>query len=400
MDIAILLTALAGHAALSVAVINRVHALGWRRRLVLRVTVVLFAVMAAPPAALAAWMLVVLCGGGNPRSAWSALDWTRPGPLALAAYLTVCGGFALWTVLAWLARWIFLRPPALLRFHRTRSIDIRRLAPSSKEHPHHFLVRLSGNEMLRLDVTEQAIDVPRLGRALDGLRIVHMSDLHFTGRVSKRYFQEVVRHSNELEPDLVAVTGDIVDSSRYIDWIPETLGQLRARHGVYFVLGNHDVQADRRQLLDVLDRCGLVHLGGRWIEISVGGQRLVLAGNELPWLPPAPDLADCPPRAGGPPRIVLAHTPDQLAWARRQDADLLLAGHLHGGQIRLPLIGPILAPSRSGVAYTSGIFYAPPTILHVSRGLSGEVPLRWNCPPEITLLRLHAVDTAVSITGK
>ena len=85
----------------------------------------------------------------------------------------------------------------------------------SPEHPHHFLVHLPGNESLQLDLTERAIDLPRLPPALDGLSIVHLSDLHFTGRVGKAYFQEVVRLSNELEPDLVAITGDLVDRSRH-----------------------------------------------------------------------------------------------------------------------------------------------------------------------------------------
>jgi predicted MPP superfamily phosphohydrolase len=70
---------------------------------------------------------------------------------------------------------------------------------------------------------------------------------------------------------------------------------------------------------------------------------------------------------------------------------LLLAGHTHGGQIRFPLIGPILAPSRVGVKYDSGVFYAPPTIMHVTRGVSGELPVRLNCPPEMAHLALHAV---------
>jgi predicted MPP superfamily phosphohydrolase len=269
-------------------------------------------------------------------------------------------------------------------------MDIRAIAPSSQQPPQHFLVRLSGNEILSLDVTERAIDVPRLPPALDGLSLVHLSDFHFTGRVAMDYFREVVRHSNELDPDLVAVTGDLVDRPRCIDWIPETLGRLRARYGVYFVLGNHDARVDLHRLKAVLGQCGLVHLGGRWIEIQVRSERVVLAGNELPWLPPAADLADCPPRQGGPLRILLAHTPDQLDWARRADADLLLAGHMHGGQICLPLIGPIFSPSRLGVTHAAGLFYAPPTILHVSRGVSAEVPVRLNCPPEITLLRLHA----------
>jgi predicted MPP superfamily phosphohydrolase len=390
MDIALLLLALLGHMALWVAVINRSHAIGWRRPVVMRVTSVLAILLLAPPLALAGWVVCVLWTGGNPRDDWSVVEWSRPGPLALAAYLAACGMFAVLTAAQWVARLVWHRPPHLLRFHRTRRMDIRTLAPSSQESPQHFLVRLSGNEILSLDVTERAIDVPRLPSALDGLVVAHLSDFHFTGRVPLDYFQEVVRHSNELLPDLVAITGDLVDRPACIDWIPETLGRLRARHGVYFVLGNHDARVDLRRLLAVLGECGLVHLGGRWIETAVRGQRLVLAGSERPWLPGAADLGNCPPRTGGPPRILLAHTPDQLAWARQSDADLLLAGHIHGGQIRLPLLGPIFSPSRLGVTYASGLFYAPPTILHVSRGVSGEVPVRLNCPPEITLLRLYA----------
>ena len=86
-------------------------------------------------------------------------------------------------------------------------------------------------------------------------------------------------------------------------------------------------------------------------------------------------------------RIALAHGPDQLRWARAWGADLMLAGHTHGGQIRIPPLGAIFSPTRHGVKYISGVFYSPPTILHVSRGVSGDIPVRWNCPPEIACLR-------------
>jgi predicted MPP superfamily phosphohydrolase len=86
---------------------------------------------------------------------------------------------------------------------------------------------------------------------------------------------------------------------------------------------------------------------------------------------------------------LLAHSPDQLSWARRGDGDLMLAGHTHGGQIRLPLIGPVFSPTRDGVQFAAGLFHAPPTILNVSRGLSAELPLRMNCAPEIIHLTLH-----------
>ena len=68
----------------------------------------------------------------------------------------------------------------------------------------------------------------------------------------------------------------------------------------------------------------------------------------------------------------------------------MLAGHTHGGQIRIPPLGAIFSPTTKGVKYISGVFYVPPTILHVTRGLSGDIPVRWNCPPEIAHLRLRA----------
>ena len=109
----------------------------------------------------------------------------------------------------------------------------------------------------------------------------------------------------------------------------------------------------------VLDECGLVYLGGRWKVVEVRGQPVLLAGNELPWFKPAADLSTCPPRSEVPFRLLLAHSPDQLAWARQGDGDLMLAGHTHGGQIRLPLIGPVFAPSRDGVQYCLGSVSRP-----------------------------------------
>ena len=116
-----------------------------------------------------------------------------------------------------------------------------------------------------------------------------------------------------------------------------------------------------------------------------------MAGNELPWFPPAADLSQAPPPApDGPLRIVLAHSPDQIAWAQSADVDLMLAGHTHGGQIRLPLLGPIFVPSRWGVHYASGLFHAAPTTMHVSRGVSAEFPVRVGCPPELAHLVLRS----------
>jgi predicted MPP superfamily phosphohydrolase len=126
--------------------------------------------------------------------------------------------------------------------------------------------------------------------------------------------------------------------------------------------------------------------------LEIRGESLLLAGNELPWIAPAADLSRTgPPLAeGGAARILLAHTPDQIEWARAFDIDLMLCGHTHGGQIRLPWVGAIFAPSRQGVKFDCGVFEFMPTVLHVTRGIAGKLPLRWNCAPEIVLLTLRS----------
>jgi uncharacterized protein len=369
------LVALAGHAFLWIGLVNRLHSVGLRRWIIKLGTVLLFLCAATIPLGLRSW-------------------WPY--------YMIVC-----WTVAATILlrlvylRCFLLRTPSLVRFHGRRPVEIDLGPPGGDGNSHHFLARLPLNEVLRPEVSEWMLDVPRLAPALDGLRIVHLSDIHLTGHVGKAFFREVVRLSNELQPDLVAVTGDIVDNPACIDWFADTLGRLTARHGVYFILGNHDLRvADPVRVRRILEACGHVDLGVQQRQIEIGGCPVLLRGNEQPWFGQGrvrethqPDGAGnrCVSRTL---RIALAHCPDQLPWARGWDADLMLAGHTHGGQIRIPPLGAIFSPTRYGVKYISGVFHAPPTILHVSRGISGDTPVRWNCPPEIACLRLYSPRSA------
>ena len=387
MALVLLLLALLGHTVLWVALVNRMHSTAIPDVVIRRLTV-LFAVAATLiPVGFACGMAagdVAVLGG----SVWLRVSW------AGAAYVGACWLAGIAIFWDWLRRHAMFRPPAVLRWRRSTR---RKLAGSAGkagsgvEHEHHLLTRLPGNQSLLLDVVEMGLEIARLPPALDGLRIAHLSDLHFTGAIGKSYFQEVVRLSNEFTPDLTVITGDLIDNNDCIDWMPDTLGRLQARYGVYFVLGNHDLWNDADRLRRTLLECGLIHLGGRWLEVVLRGEPAILAGNELPWCGPAADLQSLPPRSadGRPPVIVLSHSPDQLPWARALDVDLMLAGHTHGGQVRIPWIGPILSPSRGGVKYAFGTFYLPPTLMHVSRGLSGNVPLRVNCAPELGLLVLH-----------
>jgi predicted MPP superfamily phosphohydrolase len=210
-----------------------------------------------------------------------------------------------------------------------------------------------------------------------------------TGDVGQEFFDYMVRQANDLRPDVIAITGDIIEEPHCYPWVQETLAKLCAPLGVYFVLGNHDTFIDVRRTLDELGQAALIHVGARPIRADWNGAAVTLIGNEAPWLP-ATKLTDVPPRRSGADefRMVLAHSPDRFAWAQKVDADLVLAGHTHGGQIQLPILGVVASPSLYGAQYACGVFRRGETVLHVSRGVSGETPLRWRCPPEVALLEL------------
>ncbi len=372
------LLALLGHAFLWIGLTNWLHSQGMPRRVISVLTAYFFACTVTIP------VLV----------AWEYLSNGALSP-APAVYVVVCWG----VLAATLVRLTYLRAfhslPAVVRSRSSRAaaIDLAAAAADASELSHHFLARLPQNEILQLAVSQYELDVPRLAPALDGLKVAHLSDLHFTGRIGKAYFREAVRVCNELQPDLICITGDIIDSPKCLDWMADTLGQLAARHGVYYILGNHDRRVDFGQLRRTLDELGLVDVGARWLPVEVRGTQVLVGGNERPWLGPPSLDGQIRPHATNdnePLRILLAHSPDQLPWARAHQADLMLAGHTHGGQICIPPLGAIFSPTAGGVKYISGIFHVPPTILHVTRGISGDVPVRWNCPPEIAELRLRA----------
>ena len=383
MAVVLLLLALLGHAVLWIALVNRIDGLVARRALCKRLTRLAKLCAVLIPLAVGFGLTEgdVAILAGKP---WLRVSW------AGATYVTLCWLAGIFAIFTWLGRRVLFRSPPVPGWQRSALHEIARPTVGGTA-PRHLLAHTPGNQAFELDVTERGLEIARLPQALDGLRISHLSDLHLSAATGKAFFQEVVRLSNDFKPDLVAVTGDFVERDEYIDWIPDTLGRLTSRYGVYFVLGNHDVVADTARLRRTLIDCGLIHLGGRSIQTQVRGEPVTLMGNELPWFPQLADQVRPPlyPAQARPLVIALSHTPDQLPWARSCEVDLLLAGHTHGGQICLPWIGPILVPSRWGVKYASGTFSAPPTVMHVSRGISGKVPLRIYCRPELGRLVLR-----------
>jgi predicted MPP superfamily phosphohydrolase len=367
-----------GHAILWVMLVNRLHAVALNRKLMDFLTGLCGLAVALLPLAIATGLLY---GEGATRTAaWS--------------YATFCAFVCVVATVRRLQTYLHPERRGVVLANHTARFDTGQYGgePLTAPGVATWLSRLPGNEVLNLLVHEKQLVVPRLSAAHEGLRIVHLSDLHMSGRITKTYFAQVVDRVNATQPDVVAITGDIVERNHCLDWIPDTLGRLRARGGVYYVLGNHDKKVDVFRLHQALADAGLIHVGGRCEEVAVGNSRLILAGNALPWFGPACDFSACPAHNadGQPLRMLLAHSPDQFAWAQANEVDLMLAGHNHGGQICLPLFGAILAPSLHGVRYAAGAFCSGNTVLHVSRGTSCLTPIRWNCPPEIAVLVLRS----------
>jgi len=385
MYLTILTLGAIGHVVLWVGLVNRAHGLGLGRQWVKVLTALCCILFVAVPIAVGAAI---------------GRQWTFPPADATAAvawdYLSVC---AIVCVVAGIQRWRWFlhqeRRGAIISNHTAQiSLPEAVAGPLTPPGISRWLSRLPGNQALQLCLQEKQLAIPRLTPAYEGLRIVHISDLHMSGRISKAYFERVVEAVNQCDADLVAITGDLVEYDECLGWIPDTFGRLQARDGIYYVLGNHDRRVRKDWLTAALTDAGLVHLGGIWRKITIRHTPVILAGNELPWHRPAADLRDCPGHdaRGLPLRIVLTHSPDQFGWAQANDVDLLLAGHNHGGQVCFPLLGPIVAPSLNGVRYASGTFRAANTVLHVSRGTSSLTPLRWNCPPEIAVLNLRSAS--------
>ena len=281
----------------------------------------------------------------------------------------------------------YLRPrPNCLTTERTETLDLWATlgAGVRGNGKWSWLTRLPWNGVFKVDITELTLTLPRLPAKLDGLSILLLSDLHFHGTPSKLWFDAILDRLLQFpKPDIVVLAGDYVDSDEHHDWIGAVLGRLEWNEIGVAILGNHDAYHRPEQLRLTLKTLGYTVLGDRSHEVAVRGQRLVFTGHEGPWFP-APVTV---PEGGF--RICVSHSPDSFRWATERGFDLVLCGHVHGGQIRLPLIGSIFVPSRYSRRYDMGVFEQNGTAMVVGRGLSGKEPLRFRCNPQVIRMTLR-----------
>jgi predicted MPP superfamily phosphohydrolase len=254
------------------------------------------------------------------------------------------------------------------------------------------LVAVSVLTQLR-GLTYPRIEVPIHGLppAFDGLTIVQISDTHVGIWTKPRHIRQIVARVNEMQPDLIVLTGDYVNRfERNCTPSGRSLRGLKAKHGVYAVLGNHDYWVNAEAMTKALRETGVDVLFDDQRRITIGKESITLVGLDDEWEgKPDYDKAFKGISADNV-CIALAHNPDAVLHLEGKPISLLVSGHTHGGIINLPRIGPIFTTCQLGPKYASGMFKINGIRIYISRGigLATSIPFRIHCPPEVPVFIL------------
>jgi uncharacterized protein len=250
-----------------------------------------------------------------------------------------------------------------------------------------------------ISIVERNIALAKLPEAFRNYRIAQISDIHYDEYTEPWFVRRVVAEVNRLAPDLVLLTGDYISNTpldhKFVEGaILRCAGLLRQLTCPlrFAVMGNHDSFLGPPQIRAGLATASIPMLMNQHVPIERDGQRLWLAGVADP-ITNVPDLDLAIPARPDGPVLLLCHAPDYaddvLAHPRGALVDVMLAGHSHGGQVRLPMVGALSLP-EGGRKYVQGLFRLRQMQLYVNRGIGTVgLPFRLNCPPEITLFTLQ-----------
>lgn len=246
-------------------------------------------------------------------------------------------------------------------------------------------------------INHYSIPIKNLPPNFENFTIAHLTDLHQGFLVSENYLRSIVSTTNNLNADLIVCTGDFVhkrNETKEIKAVWPILHHLKAKHGVFTVLGNHDNWADFDLSQKYLNRSPHENLQFRMIDIEKSGQRIWFSGAGDLWTDHMHFeyfLTETPETE---PLIMLAHNPDSADRYTPFPISLFMSGHTHGGQVRIPFIGSPIIPVKNK-QYDHGLI---PTAdgksqIFISKGIGWAIlPVRFNCYPEIAVLHLHNAD--------
>ena len=240
-------------------------------------------------------------------------------------------------------------------------------------------------------VKEIDVKIPHLPQDLNGLRLLQLSDIHLGNFFSAKDLARVVDQSNGLRHDVAFITGDLITTK----WDPldrclAELKRLRSPNGVWGCMGNHELYAKVQNYTQTKAReLGMIFLRHQSAKLQFGGSRINLVGvdyqrRHAPYLVGVDKLVQ-----DGDFNLLLSHNPDVFPVAAKQGFDLTLAGHTHGGQINIEILGENLNPAAFITPYTKGLYTGVQSAVYVTSGLGTiGMPVRLGAPPEITLIRL------------
>ena len=315
----------------------------------------------------------------------------RPKNIYTATAMAVLVGAAgIAGFLAGLSRWLVAPLVVLLAVAAgevRRAILRRRYSgapPVLAENLHHDLRR----PLTTTDLAVLHYEIALPGWRGPDLTIAHLTDLHVHESLPRDYYVSAIARANAEQPDLVFITGDMVTKADNAAMLPDLLRLARGRLGVYAILGNHDYWADGPRVAAAVRESGVTLLGNGFRRLVLDDQQqIVISGCEAPWAPTrwrAPQLRE------GDHLLVLSHTADNIYHLNRAGAAAVFCGHYHGGQVRLPLLGPLIVPSIYGRRFDRGHFCVRGTHLFVSAGIgSGYPPMRVYCQPDILIVRIR-----------
>ena len=244
-------------------------------------------------------------------------------------------------------------------------------------------------EPAMVELTRLRTVLPRLDPAFDGYRLVQISDIHMDEWMTRRRLEDIVSQVNQLDPDLVAVTGDFITDARqqYLADLVFAMSKLRGRDGVVAVLGNHDYWSDHSFVRLILKGSGIKELPNQVLSLARGDARLHICGVDCSYEghDRLDQVLEQLPEQGA--AILMVHEPDFAdTSAATGRFDLQISGHSHGGQVVLPFVGPLILPPHAH-KYPSGLYNINGMLHYTNRGLGMvHFHLRLNCRPEITLI--------------
>jgi uncharacterized protein len=252
------------------------------------------------------------------------------------------------------------------------------------------IAKTAMDEASSLSLERVSIELKRLPKKLDGFKIIHLSDIHHSPFTNLDHIERAVKIANRLKPDMFLLTGDYVShEKKYIAPVAKVLGTLRSEFGTFGCLGNHDHWTSPDLVVRRFREAGINMLVNEGLRFEGRGSSFWLCGVDDHMVGKADLTAALKGSFPDEMKLLLAHNPIIFRQATRYGVDLTLSGHTHGGQVKVRDPEKRLLPRRK---LTSGLHRRKDSQIYITRGIGTVVlPIRYQCPPEISLLELRSI---------